>query len=185
MQLLPRKRKSAVKNGTINETSNKRNSRMRITNSENGALRCPKCLQTDLVEAHSDVRNFHPEPGVFRCENCSGHWVDSEPIESYLAKQYQAKAEAFRSVWLSNPQSGSALKCPRDQNQFGIINYSAIDLDICPCCKGLWFDALELEVITSEHASMKGGADEIVRRSQKVHDSIVSDFWWIIFTPSL
>ena len=113
-----------------------------------------------MVEVHPNLENLRPGTGIFNCEICFGHWLDREPIEAYLAKQNQVKVAEFRSVWHSKPQSDSALKCPRDQNQFGIINYGAIDLDVCPSCRGLWFDALELEVVTGDRASMKVDSGE-------------------------
>ena len=112
---------------------------------------CPKCMSEDLVEVHPNLMNLGNGTGVFNCEECKGHWLNCESIETYLAKQDQVKVETFRSVWYSSPLSISTRKCPHDQIRLGTITFKKIELDVCPQCKGLWFDELELEVITNRN----------------------------------
>lgn len=112
------------------------------------SLDCPKCIHPDLVEVHPNLKNLQTGSGIFNCEKCWGHWLDREPIEAYLAKQDQTKAEAFRSVWHSPPQSISIRKCFHDQVRLHTITFHEVELDVCAQCKGLWFDALELETIS-------------------------------------
>tara|TARA_B100000676_G_C17837649_1_gene711173 strand:- start:143 stop:589 length:447 start_codon:yes stop_codon:yes gene_type:complete len=112
---------------------------------------CPKCTFSGLVEVQPNLINLGHGTGVFNCEKCNGHWLNRESIETYLAKQDQVKVEAFRSVWHSSPQPSAARKCPHDQIRLGTITFKKIDLDVCPQCKGLWFDELELEVITNRN----------------------------------
>jgi Zn-finger nucleic acid-binding protein len=44
--------------------------------------------------------------------------------------------------------------CPACRNPMIVIEYKQIELDYCPNCKGVWFDAGELE-LTLERAKVK------------------------------
>tara|TARA_B100001123_G_scaffold199303_1_gene226553 strand:- start:1628 stop:2092 length:465 start_codon:yes stop_codon:yes gene_type:complete len=101
-------------------------------------LLCLKCNNEELIE-HS------LGSGVYRCDNCSSHWLDYKPVESYLVEKDQMTAKAFRTIWDLKSEKSPTLKCPRDHSSLHLFSYKEIELDFCIECKGLWFDALELE----------------------------------------
>jgi len=67
-----------------------------------------------------------------------------------LAKEQQATAEAEKRRlkelhWLHCPKCGQSLEQ---------AHYGAVEVDVCPSCKGLWLDANELDAILQ---SSRGG----------------------------
>ena len=58
-------------------------------------------------------------------------------------------AKAFRTIWDLKSVKSPALKCPRDHSDLHLFSYKEIELDFCMECKGLWFDALEMESFTN------------------------------------
>ena len=105
-------------------------------------LLCLKCKNGQLIE-HS------LGSGVYRCDNCSSHWLDYKPVESYLVERDEMTAKAFRTIWDLKSEKSPALKCPRDHSDLHLFSYKEIELDFCMECKGLWFDALEMESFTN------------------------------------
>ena len=105
-------------------------------------LLCLKCKNGQLIE-HS------LGSGVYRCDNCSSHWLDYKPVESYLVERDEMAAKAFRAIWDLKSKKTPNLKCPRDHSDLHLFSYKGIELDFCMECKGLWFDALEMESFTN------------------------------------
>ena len=103
---------------------------------------CPKCNNKNMIE-HS------LGSGIYRCSNCSSHWLDYKPVESYLVERDQMTAKAFRTIWDLKSDKSPTLKCPRDHSDLNLFSYKGIELDFCMKCKGLWFDALEMENFTN------------------------------------
>jgi Zn-finger nucleic acid-binding protein len=58
-------------------------------------------------------------------------------------------AKAFRTIWDLKSEKNPTLKCPRDHSDLHLFFYKEIELDFCMECKGLWFDALEMESFTN------------------------------------
>ncbi len=105
-------------------------------------LLCLKCKNGQLIE-HS------LGSGVYRCDKCSSHWLDYKPVESYLVERDEMAAKAFRTIWDLKSNKTPNLKCPRDHSDLHLFSYKGIELDFCMECKGLWFDALEMESFTN------------------------------------
>ena len=99
---------------------------------------CPKCNNEKIIE-------FSHGSGVYRCSNCSGHWLEYKPVESYLLERDKITAKAFRSIWDLQSEKSATLKCPKDNTDLHIFSYEGVELDFCIKCKGLWFDTLEFE----------------------------------------
>ena len=87
--------------------------------------------------------------GIYRCSNCYSHWLDYKPVESYFVDIDQMTAKAFRTIWDLKSDKSPTLKCPRDHSDLNLFSYKGIELDFCMKCKGLWFDALEMENFTN------------------------------------
>ena len=105
-------------------------------------LLCLKCNNKQLIE-HS------LGSGIHRCGNCSSHWLDYTPVESYLAERDEMTAKAFRTIWDLKSEKSPTLKCPRDHSDLHVFSYKGIELDFCIECKGLWFDVFELEAFSN------------------------------------
>ena len=103
---------------------------------------CPKCSNEQLIENSLGS-------GIHRCNNCSSHWLDYKPVESYLVERDEMTAKAFRAIWDLKSKKSPTLKCPRDHSDLHLFSYKGIELDFCMECKGLWFDALEMESFTN------------------------------------
>ena len=105
-------------------------------------LLCLKCNNKQLIELSLGS-------GIHRCGNCSSHWLDYKPVESYLVERDEMTAKAFRTIWDLKSEKSPALKCPRDHSDLHLFSYKGIELDFCMKCKGLWFDAMEMESFTN------------------------------------
>ncbi len=103
---------------------------------------CPKCNNEQLIE-HS------LGSGIYRCGNCSSHWLDYKPVESYLVERDEMTAKAFRTIWDLKSEKSPALKCPWDHSDLHVFSYKEVELDFCMECKGLWFDVFELEAFSN------------------------------------
>jgi len=90
-----------------------------------------------------------PDSGIYHCGNCSSHWLEYKPVESYLAERDEMTAKAFRTIWDLNSEKSPTLKCPSDHSDLHLFSYKGIELDFCMKCKGLWFDAMEMESFTN------------------------------------
>ena len=103
---------------------------------------CPKCNNEKIIE-HS------LGSGIYQCGNCSSHWLDYKPVESYLVERDEMTAKAFRTIWDLKSEKSPALKCPLDHSDLHLFSYKEIELDFCMECKGLWFDVFELEAFSN------------------------------------
>lgn len=52
------------------------------------------------------------------------------------------------------------MQCPACREQMIVVEYGQIELDVCASCKGVWFDADELELLLG---SLKLPVDRLVR----------------------
>jgi Zn-finger nucleic acid-binding protein len=43
--------------------------------------------------------------------------------------------------------------CPACRSELVVVEYGGVDLDGCPRCRGLWFDADELEILFSQRGA--------------------------------
>ena len=103
---------------------------------------CLKCKNHQLIELSLGS-------GIYRCSNCSSHWLDYKPVESYLVERDEMTAKAFRTIWDLKSEKSPALKCPQDYSDLHVFSYKGIELDFCMECKGLWFDVFELEAFSN------------------------------------
>lgn len=53
------------------------------------------------------------------------------------------------------------MRCPACREEMIVIEYKDIELDVCTSCKGVWFDAEELELLLG---SMQLPVEELVRK---------------------
>ncbi len=76
--------------------------------------------------------------------------------------EYFAREEAERLRRLREKDSAERdakqrqshhMKCPKCGGNLGIESYHAVQIDRCPDCHGIWFDAGEIELILKEENS--------------------------------
>ena len=84
------------------------------------------------------------------CKQCLGCWVDGKALHGMIAGSHADAAERKRlfdtRVALCKPAERI---CPEHRDTMSRFVYRAIDLDICPRCKGVWFDSGELKRLTA------------------------------------
>ena len=104
------------------------------------SMNCPRCIDVKLID-----RLAESESGVYRCGNCSGNWMDYASVESHLVASDKMAASACRSIWDLKTEISPILRCPLCQSGLHFFVYRGVELDYCMQCRGLWFDALEME----------------------------------------
>ena len=119
---------------------------------------CPKCKTRTLVE----VKTTGGVP-VDRCTRCKGVWFDAGELEDLLdaAAQY---LDVPRKSHLIDPP------CPRCGKAMRVFYYPGtyVSADICPDCRGLWFDAGELKEVKVVRRKLKAeGKLEAESRTQR------------------
>ena len=99
---------------------------------------CPKCNNDQTIE-------FSYTCGTFNCPTCSGCWMEYNPLKSYLEERDEIAAKAFRSIWDLQAEKIPNLRCPQDNQPLYVFVHKRVELEFCQQCRGLWFDANELE----------------------------------------
>ena len=95
---------------------------------------CPKCS-----------KSLSPcsKTGAHRCPSCKGYWL--EPLLLHLKDKSRITHKAINDIRDQEAQQQTQLKCPKDKTGLYAFFYDEVELDYCPKCRGLWFDANELE----------------------------------------
>ena len=83
---------------------------------------------------------------IAHCKKCRGCWVNGHALRGMVGGSHADAAERMQlfeaRVALGKPAERT---CPEHPDRMSRFAYRAIDLDICPRCKGVWFDAGELK----------------------------------------
>ena len=100
-------------------------------------MRCPKCKTKTLVE----VKTTGGVP-LDRCKQCKGVWSDAGELEALLDSAAQHLDVSADSHLIGPP-------CPRCGDAMRVFYYPGtyVSVDVCPDCRGLWFDAGELNEV--------------------------------------
>ena len=69
--------------------------------------------------------------------------------EDYFRRKERETIEKMREHMFVEAEAEAALKCPRDHELLTRMEHEGIYLDRCPQCKGVWFDAGEMETLTN------------------------------------
>ena len=97
------------------------------------------------------------------CKRCQGCWVDGKALSSMVSGSHADAAERKRlfdeRVALCKPADRT---CPEHPDTMSRFVYRAIDLDICPRCKGVWFDSGELKRLIAPTAGRAAAAGAAV-----------------------
>ena len=114
-------------------------------------MNCPKC-NIPLAAAV-----YESTVAVDRCPHCRGLWLDKNELEQLeeAARPHHPGAtfqmdSVARTFELRSKASLPAITCPKcarplERKEYGFC--SAILIDVCPTCEGLWLDRDELETL--------------------------------------
>jgi len=107
-------------------------------------MNCPTC-EAELS------RTTYENQAVFQCAQCGGYLVDRQDM--VVIKKYQGQTrEELEAELAKHPgrERGETVKCPKcrarrmDKRNMHVGNSERIQLDLCPSCDVVWFDAGEL-----------------------------------------
>jgi Zn-finger nucleic acid-binding protein len=112
-------------------------------------IRCPR----DNAHAHLIREEGGGVPFYIDfCGTCRGAWLDHGEFAKIIG------SEAAERVLGDYASGMSGLKCPRDGADMARRPIGGIEIDVCPTCRGLWFDRRELE------AAMAGTTEVLAQR---------------------
>lgn len=91
------------------------------------------------------------------CRRCQGCWVNGNAMRDLLAGNHADGAARERLFDERVAQCKPADRlCPEHRNTMSRFYDRAIELDICPNCKGVWFDSGELKRLMAPTAGHAG-----------------------------
>jgi len=129
-------------------------------------VRCPKCggeLEADVVGG--EIRRAPSSPfrsgpdhdlldprirEVDRCPSCGGVWLDRGEMARGLREAAAVDPQADYATPKSSPEvvaDQTGFRCPRCAAEMQTIRSGAVPeviYDLCPGCRGVWFDRGEL-----------------------------------------
>src|SRR6188474_3802698 len=86
--------------------------------------------------------------GLFRCNECNGLWVSPAAFRAIgmllKAPKLPVEPPPFRP---DQHRSTFRLLCPEEGSLMHVIRHNRVELDVCPHCRGCWFDAKELKAV--------------------------------------
>lgn len=126
---------------------------------------CPRC-DLPLVKRNTKKGNIQ------YCTNCSGSFYH----RSYIFSNKHSKLISLINSNLEKSPNVLNIKCPNCQLTMQQIVYTFknedIILDVCPSCKGLWFDAFESKILndTSPSQNKITVLNQFLKIPRNIHD---------------
>ena len=93
-------------------------------------LHCPR-------DAHALIQYADENGSLWRCDICSGAFIQSSAISKPAAEH----RVAHRSQW------DRGIKCPADATRMRGFLRHGVTMDICALCHGVWLDGDEIEKV--------------------------------------
>lgn len=95
---------------------------------------------------------------VDACPDCEGCWLDGGELDALVAGPGKSAGELLATARAELDREHGATTtgsmCPRCQkDKLGRMVLHGVTLDRCPKCKGLWFDAGELDKVKKAEKS--------------------------------
>jgi Zn-finger nucleic acid-binding protein len=106
-------------------------------------MKCPEdrsALQVGTTEGHAG----------YVCAACAGTWLPARYVAS-LAHDRNFDPDVFFSVLSEHAEADSNLVCPHDGALLARALIRDIELDWCRTCRGVWFNAGELQRLLAHH----------------------------------
>lgn len=105
-------------------------------------MNCPRCNQNLHVSAVDGIE-------IDVCLACKGVWFDNDELRQ--AKDLSEPDANWMDfdIWKHEDNfhvSAGKIKCPRCRKPLCALSYdeTAIEVDVCPSCRGVWLDDAEL-----------------------------------------
>lgn len=133
-------------------------------------MKCPEdqsALQVGTTEGHAG----------YVCAACEGTWLPSKYVAS-LAHDRNFDPNLFFSVLAEHAQADSHLVCPHDGAPLACARVSDIELEWCRTCRGVWFNAGELQRLLAHHPQER----EDPCSGAAVASDAAFNILWIIFS---
>lgn len=117
-----------------------------------------KCPRDGTLLSHVKVGSVKLD----KCHHCDGLWFDGGELET-IRKTKATDIEARLERMYGDPeyQQGKVegyMRCPRCDGRLQRIffaHHSAIEIDRCDTCRGLWLDDEELDTVTNQRRSVE------------------------------
>ena len=108
-------------------------------------MRCPKHISQLAVESNDGFAGY-------TCGDCEGQWLPSHWVEA-LKHQWPLLEPDGVFLQLQERSVGpTALRCPSSCGVLTASSLRSVEIDWCPKCRGVWFDAGELRGVLTELA---------------------------------
>lgn len=151
-----------------------------MTDTEN-IRRCPACLNT---MAPIQLRGVT----IDGCTHCDSFWFDANElnafadpavvdavIESALRAGKKGRCKGCKEALPASPNVGECYKCghvvprcPECANTPLVIgNFQGVNLDVCPRCHGIFFDAGELQLLLRGTGPVAYAAQDALNRARR------------------
>lgn len=113
-------------------------------------MRCP-IDQTEM--------RFHTcrREGVHECDSCRGLWIGfAAQQECFHSNQRASLSTAPKPRF--DPDGGRSLRCPECPGtpKLDVLKVAKVEIDRCPTCHGVWFDADEFQALLDLKAKFPG-----------------------------
>lgn len=106
--------------------------------------RCPICkIQIERIP--------YEGVGVHHCGKCGGYWLTKISLDAILNRRELVMPPAVQAQMLKMAEESNTIRkliclvCGVEMVKTPFKQWSAVQLDRCPRCEGLWFDRGELE----------------------------------------
>jgi Zn-finger nucleic acid-binding protein len=118
-----------------------------------------RCLRDGVALAVADAEGHVGH----RCPQCASLWLPAAFLAA-LARDRGFDLDAFHAKLAAGIEGDSGFACPGG-HALARVDYRSLELDWCPTCRGVWFDAGELRRLLDLHPNLfteEGAATRLV-----------------------
>ena len=153
----------------------------------NAQRMCPLCNENMRVRVSQGIEVDH-------CARCGGLWLDKGEFDPLVAHRFGKDASEAVLEHQSRPPrrcrrcgmlnhiglvncercgAAIALNCPHDQSPMRIVEFSGLEFDHCPSCKGIWIDGDETKALARQERLKQAQQDSPAKVSRPSANSRV------------
>lgn len=139
--------------------------KLRFSMNQAGTLKCPKCNTPTL-------KSFKTSEGVTvdLCDKCKGLWLD----KGETAKSAEMESDFPDYKYSMSTARKVSLKCPKCQADMVIVKYyqdSALEVEHCEKCGGIFLDAGEISKVESVSSNSEAAGKKLFRCLKEMHET--------------
>lgn len=113
-------------------------------------MHCPACNPPTLTPIA-----LEPQLPAQQCSHCQGHWLAADDYFTWLDRQpARLPEQPYDGAPLQLPTQSTAKICPacvRIMHRYDVGHGTAVTLDQCAHCDGIWFDPNEWQALKGRH----------------------------------